>query len=51
MIAHLEWAFEIMQTQKFGFDNFYGANIFILIAPQIIKCVWINPKMDVYVII
>ena len=35
MIAHLEWAFEIMQPQKLGLDNFYGANIFILIAPQI----------------
>ena len=35
MIAHLEWAFEIMQPQKLGLDNFYGANIFILIAAQI----------------
>ena len=35
MIAHLECAFEIMQPQKLGLDNFYGANIFILIAPQI----------------
>lgn len=35
MMAHLEWAFEIMQPQKLGLDNFYSANCFILIAPQI----------------
>lgn len=35
MIAHLEWAFEIMQPQKLGLDNLHGANIFILIATQI----------------